>query len=61
MNSNIRSVIRLKSPSIKLLWLLIYNLHATGRLTQSESGTLNRRLFDAEFFYLREERGITEF
>ena len=31
MNSNIRSVIRLKSPSIKLLWLLIYNLYATGR------------------------------
>jgi len=32
VNSNIRSVIRLKSPSIKLLWLLIYNLYATGRL-----------------------------
>ena len=32
MNSSIRSVIRLKSPSIKLLWLLIYNLYATGRL-----------------------------
>ncbi len=32
MNLNIRNVIRLKSPSIKLLWLLIYNLYATGRL-----------------------------
>ncbi len=35
MNSSIRSVIRLKSPSIKLLWLLIYNLYATGRLMVS--------------------------
>ncbi len=33
MNSNIRSVIRLKSLSIKLLWLLIYNLYATERFT----------------------------
>ncbi len=32
MNSNIESVIRIKSPSIKLLWLLIYNLYATGRI-----------------------------
>ncbi len=44
MNSSIRSVIRLKSPSIKLLWLLIYNLYATEQqLPSAISGNGKKR------------------
>ena len=41
MNANIRSVIRLKSPSIKLLWLLTYNLYATERLIYGFGNGIN--------------------